>query len=168
MNKCINCNKEIKKQNKFCNSSCAATYNNKKFIKRKKQKKYCINCSAELTKSQKKYCDAKCQQIYRYNNKIIPSIKKGTYSNSITLKKYLFETRGSKCEICNMQNIWNNKPITLQLDHIDGNSDNNNLKNLRLLCPNCHTQTDTFCAKNHNNSKRNTNFRLYYKNRNMV
>ena len=45
--------------------------------------------------------------------------------------------------------------LTLQLDHIDGNSDNNNLENLRLLCPNCHTQTDTWVSRNTKNTKRN-------------
>lgn len=51
------------------------------------------------------------------------------------------------CVICN-NTEWNGKPIPLQLDHIDGNSSNNNLSNLRLLCPNCHAQTDTYCGKN--------------------
>ena len=44
--------------------------------------------------------------------------------------------------------MYNGKPLTLQLDHIDGNPINNNLENLRFLCPNCHSQTDTFAGKN--------------------
>lgn len=44
--------------------------------------------------------------------------------------------------------IWNTKPLCLQLEHIDGNSDNNKLNNLQLLCPNCHSQTPTWGAKN--------------------
>ena len=54
----------------------------------------------------------------------------------------------NKCAICNMNPEWNNKPLTLQLDHIDGNHSNNNLNNLRLLCPNCHSQTDTYTGRN--------------------
>ena len=52
-----------------------------------------------------------------------------------------------KCAICEITEH-NNKPISLQLDHIDGNPNNHRLENLRLLCPNCHSQTDTWCGKN--------------------
>jgi hypothetical protein len=51
------------------------------------------------------------------------------------------------CEICNISE-WLNKPIPLELHHIDGNRHNHFLGNLKLLCPNCHSQTDTFRAKN--------------------
>lgn len=47
------------------------------------------------------------------------------------------------CEECGQRNIWNNKPLTLQLDHIDGDHTNNKIENLRIMCPNCHTQTET-------------------------
>lgn len=49
-----------------------------------------------------------------------------------------------ECSECSLQPLWNNKKLTLQLDHIDGDRADNSLKNLRLLCPNCHTQTHTF------------------------
>lgn len=52
-----------------------------------------------------------------------------------------------ECAICKIFK-WNNKKIILQLDHIDGNSKNHKLSNLQLLCPNCHSQTDTWCGKN--------------------
>lgn len=51
------------------------------------------------------------------------------------------------CSSCNI-NTWNNKPICLEIDHIDGNNSNNDITNFRYLCPNCHSQTDTFRAKN--------------------
>ena len=50
------------------------------------------------------------------------------------------------CAICSLF-AWNGQPISLELDHIDGNKSNHHLPNLRLLCPNCHSQTKTFRNK---------------------
>lgn len=52
-----------------------------------------------------------------------------------------------KCKECGLVDIWNNKPIKLQLEHIDGNWLNNSLNNLQFLCPNCHSQTNTFSRR---------------------
>ena len=52
-----------------------------------------------------------------------------------------------ECSCCNLSK-WQNKPIGLELDHIDGNKYNHKLDNLRLLCPNCHSQTDTYRGRN--------------------
>jgi len=61
----------------------------------------------------------------------------------------------NECYICGI-NSWQNKPLTLQLHHIDGNSENNVLENLQLLCPNCHSQTDSYCGNKNKNL--NVNF----------
>lgn len=52
-----------------------------------------------------------------------------------------------KCYKCN-QTVWLDQPIPLELHHIDGNNQNNNLSNLTLLCPNCHALTDNYRGKN--------------------
>ena len=52
-----------------------------------------------------------------------------------------------KCECCGITE-WNGQPAPIELDHIDGNRYNNTIENLRILCPNCHAQTDTYRGKN--------------------
>ena len=52
-----------------------------------------------------------------------------------------------KCECCGITE-WNGQPTPIELDHIDGNRYNNTIENLRILCPNCHAQTDTYRGKN--------------------
>lgn len=63
------------------------------------------------------------------------------------LKTNLISTRGYSCETCGISE-WLDKPITLEMDHIDGNNQNDDLSNLRLLCPNCHSQTKTWRGRN--------------------
>lgn len=71
------------------------------------------------------------------------------------LKENILE---NKCYNCGITQ-WQNKPIILQLHHIDGNNTNNNLENLQLLCPNCHSQTDNYCG-NANTSNKKINYCL--------
>jgi HNH endonuclease len=52
-----------------------------------------------------------------------------------------------RCYVCGLTE-WNGKPITLQLDHINGVNLDHRIENLRLLCPNCHSQTETFAGRN--------------------
>ena len=82
-------------------------------------------------------------------------LQKDSLYKSSKLKIRLIEEGFKKdiCEICGLSNIWNNKPITLQLDHIDGIHSNNELINLRIICPNCHSQTETYSGKNNNKPK---------------
>ncbi len=52
-----------------------------------------------------------------------------------------------RCERCRLE-AWNGHPIPLELDHINGRRTDNRLANLRILCPNCHAQTDTYRGRN--------------------
>lgn len=58
-----------------------------------------------------------------------------------------------KCAICNNPAIWQNKPLTLRLDHINGIHNDNRFENLRWVCPNCDSQQDTYCGFNQKDKK---------------
>ncbi len=53
-----------------------------------------------------------------------------------------------KCDICKCPPIWNGAPLSLHLDHVNGVYNDNRVENLRFLCPNCHSQTETYAGKN--------------------
>lgn len=74
------------------------------------------------------------------------------YSRTTSLKERLIKEGYTQniCSICGLSGFWNNMPLSLQLDHINGIKTDNSLENLRLVCPNCHTQTKTFSGRNKN------------------
>lgn len=64
------------------------------------------------------------------------------------LRRSLIEYgRKYECEICKNTGEWNDKDLSLEVDHIDGDWKNNLPENLRFLCPNCHTQTENYGSK---------------------
>ena len=169
--KCKQCNKFLsyeERRKQFCGSSCSATYNNfkrerKSFIKYKRINKEktkghiivwnCTGCGIEkqsLNWKVGKFCSTKCQQDFQYKEKIKNWNTKSPGKGAI--KRYLTETVGYKCSVCGIDK-WNEKSIVLELEHKDGNSENNSLENVCLIFPNFHIQTDTYKAKNKGNGR---------------
>jgi len=105
----------------------------------------CLACDREFypyTDSSGKYCSREC---YHKSRKLV-SLTKWEDLHHHTRKAHLID-ECNECAMCGIGSVWNSKPLVLQLDHIDGNRSNNTRENLRLLCPNCHTQTDTFAGR---------------------
>lgn len=80
-------------------------------------------------------------------------VANSSYTNNNTLKKRIIKELGwkYKCFSCGI-NSWMNQKISLHLDHINGINNDNRIENLRLLCPNCHSLTPTYCGKNKKSS----------------
>jgi len=162
--KCLNCKKDIEislyneydLDRRFCSHSCSAIFNNKK----RKVKKNCVGCGVELIGSQKKFCSNSCQRELEYNS-FIKKWKNGGLVKTKTkisgyIRRYLFKKYDNKCSKCG----WNetNKftgNIPIEVEHIDGNSENNKEENLTLLCPNCHSLTKTYKGANRGNGRHN-------------
>ena len=68
-------------------------------------------------------------------------------TNKIRVRLIKEGIKEQKCEVCGIID-WNGKPVSFELDHIDGNRTNHKLENLRIICPNCHSQTETYRARN--------------------
>jgi hypothetical protein len=98
-----------------------------------------------------KYCSNKCQQEFQYLERISVWKKTGKI-NKASRRRYLIDSYGYKCFVCGISD-WNSNPITLEVEHKDGNSENNKEENLGLICPNCHSQTSTYKAKNKGNGR---------------
>lgn len=69
--------------------------------------------------------------------------------SSVVLKRKLIQSglRENKCAICGSPAFWNGSKLTLQLDHINGKRSDNRIENLRIVCPNCHSQTPSFAGR---------------------
>lgn len=70
-----------------------------------------------------------------------------TSTHNLRLRLIRNGVKDARCERCGITE-WMERSAPLQLDHINGDRCDNRLENLRILCPNCHSQTDTWCGKN--------------------
>jgi hypothetical protein len=115
-------------------------------------KPFCTNgCGKRCAGLKRKYCSLRCQFEHDFRLRAL-LIESGQYPAALQprlLKKYLIRKYGERCSRCG----WNERnPVTgkipIEVEHIDGDWQNNALDNLALLCPNCHSLTPTFRGLN--------------------
>lgn len=150
-----------KRYNKFCGSSCAASYNNKKFPKKPATPRAaCAFCGAVfVARYRKKFCSHECSVDHRslfFMRGLLDSWRAGKHEVcspdgqlSQALRKYLIFKAAYCCQECG----WSKRnPHTgktpLEVDHIDGDYRNNSESNLRVLCPSCHSLTASYKGAN--------------------
>ena len=106
----------------------------------------CKNCEKEFkySPSQKSgiFCSWKCSGEYQLKQRFVIGVEWNKRMGT-----YLKEIRGNKCEECGITE-YNGKPIVFQIDHINGDRLDNRHENLKVICPNCHSQTPTFGNRN--------------------
>lgn len=100
-----------------------------------------------------------CYNIEQNELKIQKWLKDGDTGCSVNttlrncIRDYIFKSQDGKCDICGLDNKWQEKELKFILDHIDGDASNNNRNNLRLICPNCDSQLSTYKSRNKNSAR---------------
>ena len=115
--------------------------------------KYCLHCGVKIeSEAVRKYCSHKCQWEYDFKRRLVEWEAGTLKPTNRWLCKALTYLRGYRCAVCGVSD-WNEKEIVLEVEHIDGNSDNNEPTNVCLICPNCHSQTETYKGANKGNGR---------------
>lgn len=127
--------------------------------------KTCSNCGKSLNSKQFKFCSNVCQQELDWRIRKDSFERAGnwprvvnSYAKARHFKRYLLEIRGHKCELCGIE-TWQGQEVPLVLDHVDGNSQNDTLDNLRLVCGNCDMQLSTYKGRNRGNGRHSRKLR---------
>lgn len=128
-------------------------------IKKSLDVNVCKNCGKPISKSNI-YCSSRCYSEFvhktNYKNYLVhpEQYNRGNYTPRSFYSEFLNE-QNNKCAICGCNPTHNGKDLRFVIDHIDGDASNNKRSNIRLICPNCDSQTDTFKSKNKNSTRQN-------------
>ena len=141
---CGNAVFSLKTRAKYCSLMCARA--------RYGERDACPTCGAVVPTRKKRYCTIKCHHEFLFRKRVA-QLENGNYppfrTTSYFVRRYLIRSLGERCSKCG----WAEKhPTTgnvpVEIEHIDGDWQNNAIDNLTLLCPNCHALTPTYRALN--------------------
>lgn len=137
---------------RFCSRTCssARTFSKKSLIKKSEATKSWL--ARETNSNRKKRIEKYKQSMKRNRISKLEQLDFDSLSDSLKRKKILQE-QNFQCNLCSIGTTWNEQPLKLELDHINGDKKNNSRTNLRMICPNCHQQTPTYKGKNRQNNK---------------
>lgn len=175
--KCINCDNDAIRHKRYC-PDCYNEKNKERIQKQNKKAELyyqklsqyngeagkCLFCGQE-TKSMRLFCSERCAKTHltqtirsEWENRVK---KDGFYydreytGSSSIVRKYIIRQHGNNCMVCGQSGEnWQGKPITLIVDHIDGDAHNWAIENIQLVCPNCDSQLPTFKGRNVGKSTR--------------
>lgn len=129
---------------KYCSTACAK-------LRFEQRRGNCLQCATKLKTNQYKYCSIHCQRAFEFQSRVteLESGNYSTYSCNQFIRRYPIHRFGEKCSRCG----WARRHaktgrVPVEVEHIDGDWRNNSVENLTLLCPNCHSLTNTFRALN--------------------
>ena len=174
---CHNCKSEFRVKPKefterssgrfFCNHSCSAAFNNVTRVRKRSRKPgVCIVCDGG-TRESKDYCSSRCyhDKQWKIRTEQIEAFGGFDKENRPLARKYLIAKDGHRCSLCGVTE-WAGQSVPLVCDHIDGNSENNLLCNLRMVCQNCNALLSTFGSRNRGNGRKSKR-EEYHKNKHL-
>lgn len=169
--RCKHCGAKFDYQHRFktfCNRSCSASYNNKGISRNRSGvigsinvetgDRMCRVCGNNIThhRHKKIFCSINCASEYKKRQSIENWKNNFEHMKELPrgIRNHILELSGFACSICgwNKVNPYSGH-YSLVVDHIDGNSENNDPKNLRVICPNCDSLTSTYMSLNRGNGR---------------
>ncbi len=149
-----------KRRYKFCNRSCAASYNNQGVVRnpRKVERRtHCLRCNRPFKGAGILYCTQECSHLHRqelFAENLVNGTKPLAAGSIPAIRRCLIRLRGEQCEECGWSKRHSDTGrVPIEVHHVDGNFENNRVENVRLLCPNCHSLTPTFRNLNKGNGR---------------
>ena len=144
---CLHCSKRFNAQRsstKFCSRSCSTKLNNTK----RKINRPCPNpnCSNQVRSDGGIYCSFPCRENHKLNEWLLGNLDLGEWSHLPKIaRKYVLDLKGEQCWECSWAGVNPvSKNVMVEVHHINGDSTDNRIENLSVLCPNCHSLTTTF------------------------